>query len=440
MMQSSSIIGHGRQPDWDCRDGEHDAGCCLPGEFTRLRYAYGLRLGAVELSDEQAFLVGKHRFHNVRSHGAGVLCGLRVGRFVWPQGAPEHAPATMLRVCRGAALDCCGREILVPCDQCIDVVAWLAANVHRLKLDDKPRCLPIWVGLRYRECPSDPAPVPRDPCGCDDGGCAFTRVRESFELCLFAGQPPPCGDSIFPSAHRLLSALSRDGMPAAERRGEELLERIDRLVSECCPEPCRDDWLCLGTLEAILDCEAPGPRVIDLCIPEDADRCRKVLLSSAALQAILLDLADVSSAAGLFGIGPTISGLHFEGYREREGILRINVRLVEAPHDEEPSPLAHWTFLPGFVRVHRFERDEARWEDVTPHTAHHITCERDHISLRWGLDDRHLRPGHYRISLVSPQATPLVDHHMRPIRPSHFGRNFALVRQDESLRMTDVTS
>ena len=30
------------------------------------------------------------------------------------------------------------------------------------------------MGLRYLECPSDPAPVPRDPCGCDNGGCAYT--------------------------------------------------------------------------------------------------------------------------------------------------------------------------------------------------------------------------------------------------------------------------
>jgi len=171
-------------------DDEH-AKCCVPGEFTRLRYAYGLRLGAVELSDEQSYLVGKHRFHNARCHGPGVLCGLRVGRFVWPQGASEDARSTMLRVWRGAAMDGCGREVLVPCDQCIDVAAWFAETRGELKLDHKPPRLKIWVGLRYRECPSDPTVVPRDPCGCDSGGCAYTRVREGFELRLFAGEPLP---------------------------------------------------------------------------------------------------------------------------------------------------------------------------------------------------------------------------------------------------------
>ena len=96
--------------DGDCGCG---GGCgCVTSEFTRLRYAYGLRLGAVELSDEQSYLVGKHRFHNARCHGAGVLCGLKVDRFHFPQGSTS--PSTVLRVTRGAALDCCGREVLVP--------------------------------------------------------------------------------------------------------------------------------------------------------------------------------------------------------------------------------------------------------------------------------------------------------------------------------------
>jgi hypothetical protein len=436
-MQSSSTTDHRKDHDKECCHHGRDE-CCLPAEFTRLRYAYGLRLGAVELSDEQGYLVGKQRFHNLRGHGHGVLCGLRLGRFVWPVGEPEHKPTTTLRVFSGAALDCCGREVLVPCDQCIDVAAWFASMHKELDLKERPQCLRLWVGLRYRECPSDPAPVPRDPCGCDDSGCAYTRVREAFELRLFAGEPPPCGD-VFPPAHRLLEALSREGMPAQERRGEELLERIQRMIGECCPAPCRDEWLCLGLLEAVLDCDSPsGPKIVDVRLPEDSGRCRKILLSSSALQAILLDLADAASADGLFGNGPTISGLRFDGENDCEGTLYIDVRLIRGPGDEEPSPLAHWTFQPGFVRVHRFEREERRWHDVTPRTPYHIECENHRIRVHWGPDDRHLRPGHYRVSLISPQATPLVDHHLRPLRPAHFGRNFALARHDHRLVLTDI--
>jgi hypothetical protein len=393
----------------------------------------------VELTDEQGYLIGKHRFHNRRCHGPGILCGLRVDRFVPVQDAPHHAHSTMLRVCRGAALDGCGREVLVACDQCIDVAAWFAERREKLKVDERPERLRLWVGLRYQECPSDPAAVPRDPCGCDSGGCAYSRVREGFELCLFVGEPPHRGRGVFPSPHELLGVLSHEGMPAAERRGEELLERIERLIAHECPDCCDDDWLCLGGFEAILDFDAHGgPKVVNLHVPEDSQLCRPILLSSAALQAILLDLADVTSAAGLFGMGPTVSRLRFESDRETEGTLRIDIRLLPSDHGDELSPLAHATFIPEFVQVHRFEHHEARWENITPRTPYHIRCERDHISIRWGREDHRLRPGRYRVSLISPDAAPIVDHRMRPLRPGRFGRNFALEFIDGSLRLTDV--
>src|SRR5207249_2616313 len=103
---------------------------CLvpPAEFVRLRYFFGQRLGVVDLADEQSYLVGKQRFHNLRAHGTGVLCGLRAERYVFPQGSLATDPTTLLRVHRGAALDGCGREIIVGWDQCIDVAAWYAQH------------------------------------------------------------------------------------------------------------------------------------------------------------------------------------------------------------------------------------------------------------------------------------------------------------------------
>src|SRR5262245_51949706 len=108
-------------------------GCVVaPAEFVRLRYYFGQRLGVVDLSDEQAYVVGKQRFHNARAHGAGVLCGLRAERYRFPQGAAATTPTTLLRVRRGAALDACGREIVVGWDQCIDVAAWWRQNAPQL--------------------------------------------------------------------------------------------------------------------------------------------------------------------------------------------------------------------------------------------------------------------------------------------------------------------
>ena len=230
-----------------------------------MRYSYGMRLGQVELSDEQSYLVGKDRFHNMHCHGAGVLCGLKVERFVWPQGAPAATPTTVLRVSRGAGLDGCGREVLVPCDQCIDVAAWFAVNGGKLNPAPAAGPLHIWVALRYRECPSDPAMVPRDSCGCGTGGCDYTRVRESFELCLFAGKSPSCTGAVFPTADALAAALATaDGTaPGA------LLTQLDRLTAEPCPTASVDEWICLAAFDATVTAPGSGQTVTDITTPDN---------------------------------------------------------------------------------------------------------------------------------------------------------------------------
>ncbi|MEZ4242074.1 MAG: hypothetical protein R3F59_39155, partial [Myxococcota bacterium] len=152
-----------------------DSGCAVPYEFVRLRYFFGQRLGVLELTDEQAYVVGKQRFHNQRLHGAGVVCGLLAERY-----APSTATTTLLRVSSGAALDGCGREIVVGWDTCVDVAAWVRANkATNADLADPaaPEAQQLWVAVCYRECPSDPAPAPRDPCGCEPAGCEHARVR-----------------------------------------------------------------------------------------------------------------------------------------------------------------------------------------------------------------------------------------------------------------------
>jgi hypothetical protein len=162
-----------------------DTGCIVPpAEFVRLRYFFGQRLNVVDLTDEQAYVVGKQRFHNLRAHGVGILCGLLAGRYVYPQGSDPNAKTTLLRVSKGSALDPCGREIIVGWDQCIDVAAWFAQHPAAQGEVDANGGLHLWILLCYRECPSDPSPAPRDACGCTYDGCEFARIREGFELKL----------------------------------------------------------------------------------------------------------------------------------------------------------------------------------------------------------------------------------------------------------------
>jgi hypothetical protein len=419
-MDGSFILGSGAVGGKGCGcSGPCD---CPPAEFTRLRYAYGMRLGSVELSDEQSYLVGKDRFHNVRCHGAGVLCGLRVDRFVWPQGAPAGTPSTVLRVTRGAALDGCGREVLVPCDQCIDVAAWFAVIGGKLNPPPGAGPLHIWVALRYRECPSDPAPVPHDPCGCDTGGCDYTRVRESFELCLFAGKSPACAGAVFPTAGALLAALAAADGTAPD----ELQAQLDQLTADPCPAGATDEWLCLAAFDATVSAPGPAQTVTDISTPNNAIGGRRPLLSTAALQTLVLGIANASGAAGLLGAGPSVSGIAFAGTGSTAGTLTITLDLITDSPQTTPTPLARGTFLPAAVQVHQFNSTTWAWDQVTPTTAGRISTDGTQISVTWGAGDPALAAGNFRVSLLPPEATPIVDRRMRPLRPTRFARDFGL--------------
>jgi hypothetical protein len=437
---SQSDRGHDR----DCGSG--DACGCMPAEFTRLRYAYGLRLGAVELSDEQSYLVGKHRFHNARCHGAGVLCGLRVDRFTFPQGSTS--PSTVIRVTRGAALDACGREILVPVDQCIDVNAWFLKNSAQLSLPSGTASLPMRVALRYRECPSDPAPVPRDPCGCDASGCDYTRVREGFELRLFAGNTlPACDVDVFPDAAELLKALgvsvpvstpapspgpgtstAADPKPVpSSPKVSHLVRKLDELTAASCPA-MKNEWICLADFIATLD--STGATVTTIPAPDNAIPGRHVLLSTAALQALVIGLAGAFRAEGFLGVGPTLGGISFANATSNSGTLNIAVNLITDPGSATPAPLA--TFNPAFLQVFPFDPNSGWGSPLTTSTAS-VTSSPPQISVPL----TGVGPGYFRVSLVSPEGNPIVDTHMRLLRPMNYSASFQLVA-DKSGNLTLV--
>ena len=364
-------------------------------------------------------------------HGAGVLCGLRVERFVWPQGAAANTPSTVLRVSRGAALDGCGREVLVPCDQCIDVAAWFAINGGKLNPAPAVGPLRIWVALRYRECPSDPAMAPRDSCGCGTGGCDYTRVRESFELRLFAGKSPACAGVVFPTAAALATALATaDGTaPGA------LQVRLDRLTADPCPTAGADEWICLAAFDATVTAPGASQTVTDITAPDNTIPGRRPLLSTAALQTLVLGIANASGAAGVLGVGPSISGIAFAGAGATTGTLTIAIDLITDPPATTPTKLASGTFLPGMVEVQQFNSTTWAWDQVTP-TAGEITTDGTRISITWGTGDPALAAGNFRVSLVSPDAAPIVDQRMRPLQPAHFARDFGLALTAGTLTLT----
>lgn len=367
-----------------------DTGCIIPGEFVRLRYFFGQRLGAMELTDEQAYVVGKQRFHNQRLHGAGVLCGLRVECYA-PAG---QETTTLLKVTSGAAIDACGREILVGWDSCIDVAAWV--RKHRESNPDladptQPSAQRVWVILCYQECPSDPSPAPWDPCGCEAAGCEYSRVREGFRLDL----------------------VTESDLP-----GSVVVSK----TSDSCPVPPSDACLVLARVDLALDDQGD---VSDLTAIEHAIPQRAELWSTAAIQAALSGVIDPADLAAALAGGPRFGELVVAENRITGVTLLLPVLLAD-DSTGKPSLLLGDPTECITVVVRQLQGNGA-WSQ--PLKSKQFPSKMK--SLRWNEEKAQLEinfpisaPGRYHLSLVIAADTPIVDAAHRELLPRAIGRWF----------------
>jgi hypothetical protein len=185
--------------------------------FERPRYFQGKLLVADDLRQEQTYHRHKHAAHTRAMHGDGTVCGLAV--------RPTNPPSRDLVVEPGVAVDCCGREIVVPSPQtlCLDEAA-AGGVVGQLA-----------VTLRLAEVATDPAPVVTGP----EAGDALQpgSIRESFELELSDLGGLDLG------RHRRLLVPSGSARVGLEGLHEVLVQRVLR---PC--EPCLDQRVPLATV------------------------------------------------------------------------------------------------------------------------------------------------------------------------------------------------
>ncbi|HEX2094967.1 MAG TPA: hypothetical protein VHG28_21380 [Longimicrobiaceae bacterium] len=165
---------------------------CETGPFTRNHYFTGKLLVERDFTDEQRYYVDKLRHHHRNLHGWGVVCGLKV--------KPHPNPACRDRfVCiePGTAVDCCGREIIVAEEECIEleqfeaVRALLAETAGGDGVGGVDERHTLQITVCYRECPTEEIPVLYDECGCDDTQCAPNRILESFRFEVRIDPPEP---------------------------------------------------------------------------------------------------------------------------------------------------------------------------------------------------------------------------------------------------------
>ncbi len=150
----------------------------------RVRYLQGMVLGPDDFIQESTY----HSHHNQllarEAIGYGTLSGLNVT-------LEDRGKGLEVRVSAGAALDRCGHLICVGRDQCAVINDWLRVNQADLTARG---WTPggngsVWVVLSHRECLTDSAPVPGEPCRCDDAAMQESRILDDFRLELRAVTP-----------------------------------------------------------------------------------------------------------------------------------------------------------------------------------------------------------------------------------------------------------
>lgn len=166
-----------------CQQDHPDHQTCTECEFdpfVRNHFFTGKMMGAGEFITESRYQAEKMRHHNLRLHGWGVVCGLRVRQHPSPDCRGRY-----VLVDPGSALDCCGHEILVARQEILDV------GQHPLVKQKTADGLlhALQVAVCYRECPTEEVPVLYDECGCDDTQCAPNRILESFSYDVLVDPP-----------------------------------------------------------------------------------------------------------------------------------------------------------------------------------------------------------------------------------------------------------
>jgi hypothetical protein len=154
---------------------QHQCPTCTYGPFTRNHYFTGKLLVERDFTDETHFHMEKLRHHEQQLHGWGVVCGLKV-----KPHPSETCRDRFVCIESGSAVDCCGHDIIVREEECVDITQLPALKALQTQNDTGTHTLQICI--RFRECPTEEIPVLYDDCGCDDTKCAPNRILESYEV------------------------------------------------------------------------------------------------------------------------------------------------------------------------------------------------------------------------------------------------------------------
>lgn len=149
-----------------------------PDPSKRVNYNFGMVLGVDDFTQESAFHRGRYQWMGRDLIGYGTVSGLQVTR-----------DALEVVVSAGVALNPAGQMIRVPAPQCARVDQWIDRNVTSPPVNGS---VSLYVVLCYRECPTDMAPIPGEPCRSEEETMAPSRIADDFKLELRLDPPDQC--------------------------------------------------------------------------------------------------------------------------------------------------------------------------------------------------------------------------------------------------------
>jgi hypothetical protein len=206
-----------------------------------VNYVQGMVLGADDLNQE--FVYHRHQGHWLARDaiGYGTLTGLQVAA-----GTGRNGPE--ISVSSGTALSPRGQLIRVVPRQCASINNWLALSETRQQLTahgiGANDTVTVYVVLCFRDCQTDPLPVPGEPCRCDNNATAPSRVTDDFRLDLRLVAPAQREEDAVRDFVQWLRAITVTNASSGFTSIEDFLQAIRAAAYESgSPPPGPPDFL-----------------------------------------------------------------------------------------------------------------------------------------------------------------------------------------------------
>lgn len=343
------------------------------GGLVRPRFFTGQLLATEDLQQLIDWVATKDRLHKRLLVGDGVVCGLQVGC------APCGGGHVVVRP--GYAIDCCGNDLLLPCEQDLDINVMVRALLAQQRgVDCGDPCPPATgndgkegtqtpVTHRYAlhichvETLTDPlAPYATDE-PCDPAGCEPSRIREGVRFELRCVEPDKEPDDIVARIGACLGDLAdirrrAKRLPFLSSLSESAPMAIARFRAAAAPEVVADDaetlQQSLESLRTLADAKEPSADAVRAAL----DQLRAVTAVTARVNA----LGDTERDAAL----KNVAGLS-DAMDAAPGVVGAAVKSIEPGLDkafpdelERSGAQALIREAPRFAETRLSEQDRAQ--------------------------------------------------------------------------------